>query len=213
MDQPNRVPAPDSMAGRPTDHRGFPVPWFVTEKTPEGHWDFVRISGQRFDEARRKDVCWVSGQPLGRYRSFVIGPMCVINRVAADPPVRLDIARWSAQVCPFLSRPLAKRDTKYTDEELARQRGVMLTRNPGVCAIYTVERGSYDVDGGLFYLGDPVSVEWCARGRAATREEVDASIATGLPALDDMARKQGGAAQDELRRRIASAAKFLPIAA
>lgn len=180
------------MIGRPIDHRGFPVPWFVTNKTPEGHWDFARLDTERFKEAVRKDVCWVSGHPLGQFRSFVIGPMCVINRVAGDPPVKKAIAEWSAQICPYLSRPLARRDRSIADEEYELQRGVMITRNPGVCAVYTV-RGPVPVNHGLFMLPEPKAVEWWRQGRRATRAEVVAAVESGLPLLREAAEKESRA--------------------
>jgi hypothetical protein len=34
---------PPRMKQRPVDHRGFPVPWFVTNKTVAGLWDFVHV--------------------------------------------------------------------------------------------------------------------------------------------------------------------------
>ena len=198
------------MRHRPVDHRGFPVTWFVTEKNREGHWDFVNIKSERYVTAVKRDLCWVTGEPLGAHRSFVIGPMCVVNRVAADPPVRLDVGRWSAKVCPFLSQPLARRDRSLTAADYASQRGNMLERNPGVCAIYTVRRGSYSLHQGLFHLPPPESVEWWCRGKVATREEVWASVESGLTTLQDMASKEGGAAVTLLEKMVQSAMSLLP---
>ena len=100
---------PARMRSRPIDHRGFPVPWFVTNKTPEGLWDFVHVDPARLRQAQKHGLCTLSGAPLGKLVAFVVGPMCIINRVAAEPPCIPELGKWAAQVCPFLSRPMAKR--------------------------------------------------------------------------------------------------------
>ncbi len=41
-------------------------------------------------------------------------------------------------------------------------------------------------------MGEPESVEWYAEGRAATRAEVMASIESGLPNLEALARQEKG---------------------
>lgn len=201
-------PVPPPMIGRPVDHRGFPVPWFVTQQDSEGLWDFVNIEGARFIQAHRSQLCWVSGTPLGKFRSYVVGPMCVVNRVSADPPVIPSVAVWSARVCPFLSRPRAKRAEVGEDVRKA-QRGIMLERNPGVCAIYTV-KGKSSITQGLFNLQDPERVEWFCEGRPATREEVQASMDEGLPALWGMAKAESKEAEIALDAYIKRAEALLP---
>jgi hypothetical protein len=203
---------PPEMARRPVDHRGFPVPWFVTRKTADGRWDFVQIEAERFAEAERRDVCWVSGQPLGRFRSFVIGPMCVINRVSADPAIKRSVAEWSAQICPFLSRPLARRNESVPPEAWETQRGTAITANPGICAVYTVERAVRSEDG-LFHLPDASSVTWWTCGRPATRTEVIEAIRGGLPVLRREAEREGGAAMSKLDQYLERARSALPAGA
>jgi hypothetical protein len=59
-------------------------------------------------------------------------------------------------------------------------------------------------------LGEPERVDWYAHGRAATRAEVDESIATGLPALEDVAKIEGPEAEQELAKCIARSKNTLP---
>jgi hypothetical protein len=202
---------PASMRSRPVDHRGFPVPWFVTNKTSEGHWDFVKIERERFAEALRFEKCWVSGQRLGKFRAFCVGPMCVINRTAGDPPVTRDIALWSVKICPFMSRPLARRDGHK--EGLVETSnvfdGVGVMRNPGVTAVWVTKNSEYQRGSG-FYLGDPHEVTWWREGRTATRAEVDASIASGIHHLEKLAREEGPEAEAELRLYKQRAEPILP---
>jgi hypothetical protein len=45
--------------------------------------------------------------------------------------------------------------------------------------------------GVLFEIGDPVAIRCYREGRAATRAEIEAAIAKGLPALRETAASQG----------------------
>lgn len=203
------LPMPHDMAGCRVDHRGYPVPWFVTEKDSRGCWDFVNIRSERFAEARDKGVCWVSGEKLGKYVSFVVGPMCVVNRVAGDPPVKKAVAEWSVRVCPFLANPKAHRG-KDVPEIINEQRGVMLTRNPGVSAIYTTKDYFYDNSNHIFHLGEAESITWWAEGYVASPGEIAEAITSGLPNLIEMAKKEGEEAVAELGVYITRAFRRLP---
>lgn len=206
---------PAAMAGRPVDPRGFPVPWFVTRTDADGAPDFTVIDAARWDEAARRRVCWVSGQPFGRHKVFVIGPMCIINRISADPPVRLDVARWSARICPFLSRPGAQRDRRHrdlVDEQgvMQGERGIALARNPGVCAVYSTPDVRQVPRERLLRLGEPTLVEWYAEGREATPEEVWSAVRSGFPSLSKMAEEEGDEAMIELSRMMVAATRWMP---
>lgn len=207
------IETPTSMRSRPVDHRGFPVPWFVTGKTPEGHWDFVNIAQERMFEALKYEKCWVSGQRLGKYKAFCIGPMCAINRTAGDPPVTREIAFWSVRVCPFMSRPRARRAGHVEDQttQNAGIDGVGILRNPGVTAIWISQNSEYQRGRG-FYLGDPDSVTWWREGRPATRDEVLASVESGIHHLEKLAAQEGPAAVAELERYRRRAEPLWPAA-
>lgn len=209
------IETPAVMHGRPIDHRGFPVPWFVTEKDDRGRWDFAAIQSDRFVQAVREDRCWVSGEKLGKWRSFVIGPMCVVNRVSSDPPVRREVGIWSAQICPFLTRPMAQRDRRWRDEVdedgiFPGQRGVMLAQNPGICAVYSTRDVRFDRRRHLFFLGDPGEVRFFCEGREATPEEVWRAVDRGLVKLRKMAEEDGPGAVGEFERYVERARSVLP---
>jgi hypothetical protein len=206
------VETPHSMRSRPIDHRGFPVPWFVTQKTPDDRWDFVDIKQTRAMEAVKHEKCWVSGQRLGTYKAYCVGPMCVINRTAGDPPTTKEIALWSVKVCPFMSRPLARRENHSDDAvaEGAGLGGIGIMRNPGVTAVWVSKNSRFESHRRGFNLGDPEEVTWWCKGRPATREEVDASIASGIHHLQKMAAEEGWLAQQELLDYIKRAQPLLP---
>ena len=183
-------PLPERMLHLPIDHRGYVVPWFV-EWVPDQDGipfpEFRAVSPHKIRYAVIKKLCWVCGKPLGAHKAFVVGPMCGVNRIAAEPPSHLECARWSARNCPFLSKPQMVRRTDETFEAMQEEPpGIMIERNPGVVLLWICK--GYQVigdgrGGKLCSLGDPESVEWYFQGRAATRAEVEESVRTGLPAL------------------------------
>lgn len=212
----SKVQTPGAMLSRPVDHRGFPVPWFVTEKTEDGLWDFVHVQRERAIEAIRFNKCWVSGQKLGRFKAFCIGPMCAINRTAGDPPVTREIALWSVQVCPFMSRPRARR-ADHNEDQVAESGeagvdGIGILRNPGVTAVWVTKNSEYQTGRG-FYLGDPHEVTWWREGRRATRDEVLASVQSGIHHLESLAAKEGPDAVAELEKYKERAEPLWPAAA
>lgn len=202
---------PGRMQGLPVDHRGFPVPWFVA--WVDGKPVFPAMDSDKLRQAIQFGKCWVCGQPLGRFKYWVIGPMCVINRVSSEPPSHQECALFSVKNCPFLSNPRMGRvpRDKYGGKAAA---GIMLDRNPGATAMIETQGPiSYHSDGrgGVLFEVKPIaSVSWWACGRPATAEEVRHSIATGLPALREIAQAEGPQSLKVLGRRIEEAAEWLP---
>ena len=201
---PNLPPLPDRIKRLPVDHRGFPVPWFVEWFHADGtfyeHPDLPHREGDypdfRVVDARKLQIaflqkrCWVCGSFLGSIFAFVIGPMCALNRVSSELPSHRDCARFSAQACPFLTKPAVERRNDNLPEGYREAAGVHLKRNPGVALVWVtnsykavpVDHG-FGNDGILFKIGDPLEVEWYCEGRSATRAEILASIDSGLPLL------------------------------
>jgi hypothetical protein len=143
---------------------------------------------------------------------FVIGPMCAVNRVSAEPPSHRSCALYAVQACPFLTQPRAKRNEKDMPEHL-EPAGLMLKRNPGVTLLWTTQRYTLFKDGrggALFNVGDPEQVEFYAEGRAATHDEIMASINSGLPILQEMAERDGPEAVAELAKMYDKAMELVP---
>jgi hypothetical protein len=219
------VDLPDGMPLRierlPRDHRGFPVPWFVQwfrDGEPGlpgfGEPDFRVIDTRKFSIALKQWRCWICGEPMGRHKVFVIGPMCVVNKVTSEPPNHRDCAEYAARACPFLARPAMRRNTKNLPEggEVA---GFHIDRNPGAMCLYETMaykafRPQQGGDGILFRLDNPTRVDWYANGRTATRAEVLHSIETGFPILEEMARKDGPESVKELLDSRDRAMNLLP---
>jgi hypothetical protein len=204
---------PERMTDLPTDDRGYPVPWFVAWH--DGRPEFRAMDPAKFRAAIKQKLCWVCGKRLGVNLCFVAGPMCGINRTSSEPPSHVECARWSARNCPFLSNPrMVRREDEEINNAVLRDNsaGFAITRNPGVAMLWiTRQYETFKVDNGwLIQMGEPESVEWYACGRPATREEVDASIESGLPNLQAIAKMEPGSLQ-ALSEATERFVKWLPL--
>lgn len=187
VDLPLVMRPPARMAKLAADHRGWVTPFFV--KWVDGKPDHRIVDTQAYLTCVKNKLCFSCGQPLGSYVTFPIGPMCAVNLTSAEPPSHRDCAEWSIKVCPFLSRPHARRrdidPEQHPDVGVA---GVMIKRNPGVTLAWTTKRWGTKSDGNggaLFGFGEPTSVSAWRESRPATPDEVCDAIGSGLPILRD----------------------------
>jgi hypothetical protein len=207
------VPLPRRMAGLPRDHRGYVVPWFVTWEgdVPQ----FPIVDPKRWTRAMRNKLCWVCGQPLGRVALFVLGPMCCVNRISAEPPTHRECATYSALVCPYLCSPRMGRVPleKVTGGPTIAPGGIMSLDNPGTCALWPTRNwhSMATMSGPLVKFGEPVErVEWYAHGRVATDTEAADSFRKGCGRLLAVAAAQDERAVVDLVQLIAKARHHLP---
>lgn len=215
------VVMPERIRSLPRERRGYPVPAFIDRVAdkPDGEPDFRIMSHDFLVRCIKRKLCWICGQPLGRYMTFTIGPMCAVNRNTAEPPGHRECAEYSALVCPFLSNPEMRRQSHHMPEDVSVA-GVMIPRNPGVTCLWTTRgykiwnpgREGGSSPGVLFDIGDPTEVSWWCRGREATRAEVQASIGSGLPLLEEIAAQQGAEALAALNMMHTAAQRYLPMA-
>lgn len=203
---------PAAIRALPRDRHHRPVPWFVDKCNGVARADFRIVPRGAPVVAVHQQICFTCGQLLPGFRTgtFVIGPMCAVNRISAEPPHHLDCALWSAKNCPFLSRPtMRRRDAGMPDA--AQSPGVMLTRNPGVVLLWTTGFYQLELDAGkglLFAIGEPQQVDWLREGRPATRQEVLDAMAAGLPALTALAENDADLA--DVRARYEAALALVP---
>lgn len=202
---------PDNMRHLPVSKKGYPVPFFV-EKV-DGEWDFRVIHPLKVVYAFRRKVCWVCGQSLGSKLAFVAGPMCIITSTTAEPPLHLSCARYAAIACPFLANPRMKRNAADMPEG-HWQPGQAIMRNLGVAGILITREPTVPFNDGsdnlLLRMGTPEAVEWYAERRPATREEVIASVDSGLDRLYSIGRDDDPEAKEELQQRVRDFRKWLP---
>lgn len=213
--RPELEALPERMKELPID-RGYPVPWFVDwverdgVKVPE----FRAMDPNKFVQAITLKLCWVCGQRLGSYLGFLIGPMCGVNRVSSEPPSHVECAKWSARNCPFLSRPhMERREMGKEYPDVVPGAGVPILRNPGVSLVWVTRDYKVFKDGKGGYLlniGHPIGLSFWAEGRHATRAEIDESVRTGLPLLEEQC--QNSSDKAALRRMTAEFQLLLPAA-
>lgn len=214
------VPLPPQMARLPRDRHDRPIPWFV-HIDDAGAPDFRVIGRGRMAEAHRFELCWVCGRRRGRHAAFVIGPMCAVNRVSAEPPSHLDCAVYSARACPFLATPSMRRRDRDLGPLDAATPGVAIERNPGVAVVWSsrtwtpfrVPDIGPSTAGVLWGIGESTAVSWWAHGREATRAEVLASMDSGMPRLVDAAKLDGPTALAQLDLQLAAALQLVPAGA
>lgn len=212
------IEIPERIAKLPRDpERAYPVPWFVA--WIDGKPVFKAADGAKLATAIKFRRCWICGQPLGKWLAFVVGPMCTVNRVSAEPPMHKDCANYSVRVCPFLLNPKQKRNPKEIRSEedpnlqMSKPGGIMLERNPGVMALWLTSSYQLVPDhagGFVLSMGPPTELTWFAEGRHATRSEVLAAIDSGYPLLENLAKEDGPAALALLEKQKNDALSRIP---
>ena len=196
-------PLPERIARLPVGANGYPIPWFVV--WIDGQPEFRVADSAKYVLAVRQKLCWVCGEPLGAYLGFVLGPMCAVNRISAEPPSHRECAEFSLRSCPFLSKPqMVRRENDRPDGNCA---GVMIESNPGVSLLWmTKSRTRISAPGGmLFQVGDPTELRPYRFGRPATLAELMTVFEERLPILREIAEKEGADAVACLETEAAKA--------
>lgn len=210
-------PLPDRFKDLPISDKGYPVPAFV--EWIDGKPDFRVMRGDFRVKCVKLNLCWLCGQPLGRWKVFTIGPMCGVNRVTSEPPSHHDCALFAVKACPFLSLPKAQYRKANMPADSRGPGGITLSRNPGVTLLWTTHSYQpFNVTGAvpgstrgwLIHLGEPAETLWFAEGREATRTEIMESIDSGMPFLAEMAQKQSPQSVRELREQYERALTLVP---
>lgn len=203
-------PLPRRMMTLPVDARGYPVPWFVA--WIDGKPDFRAFDPDKLRRAIKFSKCWICGDRLGVNKAFVIGPMCIVNRVSGEPPAHHACAEFALLACPFITLPHAKRRTANIPEHYTAN-PEMLPHNPGAMALWSTRYFTPFQSHGsiLCRIGDPDEVQWFAEGRAATRAECIAAFERGLQPLLELERERASAAGTP-ERAITEAEAFEEIA-
>lgn len=185
------------------EYRQLPIPWFVRQE-PGEPVDFRIADANKFVRAIKRRLCWACGRDLSRMQAYLVGPMCEITCVTAEPPMHVACAEYSVQACPFLSQPKMRRSPRAKPEE-ATVEGVAIERNPGVAALLVTKEDVRPFKAGkgwLLQIPHAFRREyWCER-RQATVDEVWHSTLTGFPILLAEAKKESLAAVVELALRL-----------
>lgn len=208
-------PLPHRVKKLPLDPRGYPIPWFV-ETLPDGTRDFRIASAKKRVRAVQDRLCWICGEPLGKYLAFVIGPMCAVNRNTSEPPSHRDCAEFAATACPFLTRPKADYRKANMPSGMHQQPG-SIRGNPSACCIwithnYKPYRFPDSPRDWLIRIGDPIEVLWYCEGKPATRAQIMDSFERRLPELQKVAASESAEAEKMLAAQVAQTMTLLPAA-
>jgi hypothetical protein len=176
---------PHHMRSLPRDFRGHPIPWFAWVGD-DGRALVTVLDQEKWRRAVKNGLCWICGEPLGPYKTFVLGPINVITRTTTEPPSHLSCAKYAVRGCPFLSDPARVRrpiPERYIEPDpVIGHDGKRPAPNPGVFALWTTR--SYELgwlrDRLAISIGDPVRITWWSRGRQATKTEIQAARAIAL---------------------------------
>lgn len=163
------IAMPDRIAVLPTDPRGFPIFFSITQ--PDGSYSFEGISLHRLLLCAKDRLCGICGQKLGYWVSFVGGPKSITNRVFTDPPMHRECAEYAFAVCPFLLRSgwdrtrrkdvLSRRDdvivpSAEADFNKPERMGMLITREYRLYAV--------DHDALVFRTAPAKEVVWMSGG-------------------------------------------------
>lgn len=171
-------PLPKQMLDLHIDERGYPVPWFV--KWYDGKPDFRVVDHERFIQAVRHSRCFICGNPLGRFATFVGGPMAILQMVSAEPPTHHACAEFAVRACPFLILPRSKRRTSNLPADASNVVGekcdVFVEENPGISGVWTCT--DYYVSGSqrTFHFRDCARLQFFVEGREATPDEITTAM-------------------------------------
>jgi hypothetical protein len=166
-----QVAMPERIKSLPT-YGGKPIPFFVS--MIDGKPDFRVVNALKVYECCYTKACFICGQKLGTYLAFVIGPMCTVSRISAEPPSHLECAQYAVKVCPFLAHPWMSRRVEGLPDDVREPPGAFAEYNPGCTAIWVTKSYRPIVhDGGLlFRIGEPTTWWWYKEGELASREDV-----------------------------------------
>lgn len=202
------------MRKRPLDARGYPVPWFV--QWIDGRPDFRVMDRRKWQLAMDKRRCWLCGEALGKYATFVVGLMCLVNHTSAEPPSHMDCAKYAVKGCPFLTIPTAQYREANRPADACTNPGAIMD-NPEVSALWTCDNweafpvmGADGVPSQLVWFGDPKGVQFWTRGRPALSAEVWDTFRRRIHILQDAANEEGGDAPDRLAKCMDDALFWLP---
>jgi hypothetical protein len=92
------IPVPSRISKLPISEAGFPLPWFTAYDHDGKPVPQLADPAKRM-RAVRVNLCWICGEPLGRFKAFILGTMCAVNRTTAEPPSHRDCAEYAMLAC------------------------------------------------------------------------------------------------------------------
>lgn len=107
---------PDRLKSLKVDPRGYPIPFFIPIDK-DGKPDFKYMDARKQMICVKYKVCMICGQPLNKNEFYYIsGPVGLKNKVASDPAMHEECAKFSLEICPHMLFQKAKRTSEDQPE-------------------------------------------------------------------------------------------------
>lgn len=151
-------PIPKELSHLKIDERGYPIPFFVTNRN--GKPDFVLLNTERQMQCVEKKLCPICGLKLYKDYSYVItGPLGLKNCMVTDPPMHRVCAEFSLRACPHMYFQKAERKETGVDRD-AVQEAIHNLDKPAVLFLVKIDKIKQRPHEGHVYLNfRPVSAE------------------------------------------------------
>lgn len=205
------ITLPKHMRGLKKTEQGTVIPAFVSNR--DGKPDFRIMDPEAFRRCCTFNLCWICGKNMGRFCTFVGGPLVAAQEVASEPPSHRECAIFAAQVCPYLAQGMElRRDAMPAHSETDF---VSVAENPGITALCTSHGYRFlgDSSGSILLKFEHSEVVWYKQGKPATAEEVRQASSLAMqryrlsPGVDTPAgRVQAAALEARLEKLAASMA-------
>lgn len=160
------IEIPDKMKALPLDHRGYPIPKFAHIDS-EGKPHFDICADDIHVRLVIPGMCFICGQPLGRHRFFIGGPISAKSHYFNDGPSHRECAIFSLKACPFLANRNFTHMTENTKKHIPKKinTAVSTERPPATalieCRYYRVTSVSGNI---VIEAGEYEGIEWFCDG-------------------------------------------------
>lgn len=186
------IPIPRRMTTLRRTESGMPIPKFAS--WINGKPDFTVMDMTFMKSAITARRCGICGEPLGRYASFVGGPLSQLSGQYSEPPFHKDCAEFALQICPFILTGHNMRKNKPTAQIMVNNK--VSPENPKVFGLVTATIGTYSFEPRYmtFFLTETAEPEWWYQGHRVTSDEDRAILENALRAAQYNIQEQARAA-------------------
>ncbi len=155
------IAIPKELAHLKVDHRGYPIPFFVSYQNGVPEFRFLNITKQHF--ILENKLCGICGKKLNKDYSYVIsGPKGYENKISSDSAMHRVCAEFSLQACPHLYLEKAERRTNDDlGKAIAAKPSIVIMDKPEKLFLIKISKFRLEDHGGQKFVvySNAVSVE------------------------------------------------------
>ncbi|GLH30150.1 hypothetical protein WSS15_28000 [Acetobacter pasteurianus] len=176
------VPIPSRMLNLRRLNSGLPIPKFATWEGDKPN--LTVMNRDFFGTALRNKLCWICGQKMGRFASFVGGPKSTASKCFVEPPMHRDCAEFAMQVCPYLVTGNNERKNKLTPLEEKQHRSAGTDPDNPIIFGMSISNDWHFISGeNCFFLKNVAEVIWWKHGKLASSKEAEKAVLEGEQAV------------------------------